>query len=212
MTVKTIYISCCKFVVAILFAGGIILTSCNSKENSKQSLFEVLDHDKTGLDFANTLKPGKDFNMFNYMYFYNGAGVGAGDFNNDGLIDLFFASNQGENKLYINKGNLQFADVSKESAIPQDGGWSTGVSLVDINNDGLLDIYICRVGNYEVLHSRNQFLICREIKNGIPVYENRAKEYGLDFSGFSTQALFFDYDLDGDIDMYLLNHSVHQNG
>jgi hypothetical protein len=98
------------------------------------------------------------------MYFYNGAGVGAGDFNNDGLIDLFFASNQGENKLYINKGNLQFADVSKESAIPQDGGWSTGVSLVDINNDGLLDIYICRVGNYEVLHSRNQFLICRKLK------------------------------------------------
>ena len=212
MTVKSIHIICCTCIVAILLAAGIVGSGCNSKENSGQTLFEVLDHDKTGLDFANTLKPGKEFNMFNYMYFYNGAGAGAGDFNNDGLIDLFFASNQGENKLYINKGNLQFADVSKESAIPQDGGWSTGVSVVDINNDGMLDIYICRVGNYEVLHSRNEFLICKEIKNGIPVYEDRAKQYGLDFSGFSTQALFFDYDLDGDVDMYLLNHSVHQNG
>ena len=83
------------------------------------------------------------------MYFYNGAGVGAGDFNNDGLIDLFFAANQGENKLYLNKGNLHFKDVTAEAEIPQDGGWSTGVSVVDINNDGLLDIYVCRVGNYE---------------------------------------------------------------
>ncbi|MEP7376221.1 MAG: VCBS repeat-containing protein, partial [Chitinophagaceae bacterium] len=190
-----------------------ILTGCTSKKEIKQPLFEVLNEDRTGLHFSNRLKPTPKFNMFNYMYFYNGAGIGAGDFNNDGLIDLFFSSNQGENKLYINKGGLVFSDVTKEADIPQDNGWSTGVSVVDINNDGLLDIYICKVGKYEILNSKNQFLICKGIdKNGIPFYEDRAGQYGLDFSGFSTQALFFDYDMDGDVDMYLLNHAVHQNG
>jgi hypothetical protein len=146
------------------------------------------------------------------MYFYNGSGVGAGDFNNDGKIDLFFASNQQQNKIYINQGGLKFKDVTKQAAIPQDGGWSTGVSVVDINNDGLLDIYVCRVGQYETLHSRNQFLINTGIdKNGIPHFVDKAKDYGLDFSGFSTQSAFFDYDNDGDLDMFLLNHSVHQN-
>jgi hypothetical protein len=147
------------------------------------------------------------------MYFYNGAGVGAGDFNNDGLIDLFFSSNQGDNKIYLNQGKLKFKDVTAEAKIPEDGGWSTGVSVIDINNDGLLDIYICRVGDYETLHSKNQLLICQGIdKNGVPFYKDEAHEYGLDFSGFSTQAVFFDYDMDGDLDMFLLNHSVHQNG
>ncbi len=147
------------------------------------------------------------------MYFYNGAGVGAGDFNNDGLIDLFFASNQGENKLYINKGELKFTDRTKEAKIPQDGGWSTGVSVVDINNDGLLDIYVCRVGNYEQLQSHNQLLVCEGLdKDSIPFYADKATDYGLNFSGFSTQAAFFDYDLDGDLDMYLMNHSLRFNG
>jgi len=208
-----IYKKNCNIIGTCLLVMGAILSGCKSRENTGQSLFEVLEYDRTGLDFVNRLKPGKEFNMFNYMYFYNGAGIGAGDFNNDGLIDLFFSSNQGANKLFINKGNLEFADVSKESAIPQDSGWSTGVSVVDINNDGLLDIYVCRVGKYEVLDSKNQFLICKGInKNGIPFYEDRAAQFGLDFSGFSTQALFFDYDMDGDNDMFLLDHSVHQNG
>jgi len=173
----------------------------------------VLDHNKTGLDFTNKLTPTKEFNVFKYMYFYNGAGVGAGDFNNDGLIDLFFSSNQGDNKIYLNQGKLKFKDVTAEAKIPEDGAWSTGVSVIDINNDGLLDIYICRVGDYETLHSKNQLLICQGIdKNGVPFYKDEAHEYGLDFSGFSTQAVFFDYDMDGDLDMFLLNHSVHQNG
>src|ERR1051326_9617391 len=154
---------------------SLLLFGCR-REAKKDILFQVLGDDRTGLHFSNKLNPTHEFNMFNYMYFYNGAGIGAGDFNNDGLIDLFFASNQGENKLYLNKGKLKFEDVTKEAKIPQDGGWSTGVSVVDINNDGLLDIYICRVGKYEVLNSKNQFLICKGIdKNGVPYYEDEAK-------------------------------------
>src|SRR5688500_4137512 len=125
----------------------IFLSSCKTHKKT-DTMFEVLDDNRTGLHFANKLKSNQQFNMFNYMYFYNGAGIGAGDFNNDGLIDLFFSSNQGGNKLYINKGDLSFADVTKEAAITQDNGWSTGVSVIDINNDGLLDIYVCRVGKY----------------------------------------------------------------
>jgi hypothetical protein len=178
-----------------------------------QPIFKVLDNKTTGLNFTNKLTPSDSFNMFNYMYFYNGAGVGAGDFNNDGLTDLFFSSNQGQNKIYINGGNFRFKDVTAEAQIPQDGGWSTGVSVVDINNDGLLDIYVCRVGNFETLHSKNQLLICKGVsKSGVPFFRDEAKAYGLDFSGFSTQAAFFDYDMDGDLDMFLMNHSVHQNG
>jgi len=199
------------FANCILIAVIFLLGSCRSHKRAN-TLFQVLEEDKTGIYFSNKLRPTKEFNLFDYMYFYNGAGVGAGDFNNDGKIDLFFAANQTSNKLYLNKGNMSFTDVTQEAMIPVDGGWSTGVSVVDINNDGLLDIYVCRVGDYEVLKSKNQLLVCKGIKNGIPYYTDEASKYGLDFSGFSTQALFFDYDRDGDLDMYLLNHSVYHNG
>jgi hypothetical protein len=176
-------------------------------------MFEGLDSSRTGLDVSNRLEPTDSFNMFNYMYFYNGAGLGAGDFNNDGLIDLFFASNQGQNKLYLNTGNLTFKDVTTAAKIPDDHGWSTGVSVVDINNDGLLDIYVCRVGHFESLKNHNQFLICKGIdKNGVPFYSDESQSLGLDFSGFSTQAAFFDYDMDGDLDMYLMNHGIRSIG
>src|SRR5665213_74221 len=187
-------------------------SGCKTKKAGPVA-FELLNDTQTGLHFQNKLTPTQQFNIFKYLYFYNGAGIGAGDFNNDGKIDLFFSSNQGENKLYLNTGNLHFKDVTTEAKIPNDGGWSTGVSVVDINNDGLLDIYICRVGDYLTLHSHNQLLICQGIdKNGVPYYKDEAHQYGLDFSGFSTQAVFFDYDGDGDLDMYLLNHTIHQNG
>lgn len=189
------------------------LQACKKKEAQLPTMFELLESKQTGLDFTNKLTATDSFNMFKYMYFYNGAGVGAGDFNNDGKIDLFFASNQGQNKLYLNQGGLKFKDVTTDAKIPFDGGWNTGVSVIDINNDGLLDIYICKVGKFETLHGKNELLICQGIdKNGVPFYKDEAKEYGLDFSGFSTQAAFFDYDGDGDLDMFLLNHSVHQNG
>jgi hypothetical protein len=206
-------LSISKFYNLFLWIGFTIILSvqCNSSQK-EQPLFEMLDATKTGIQFENKLKPTADFNMFHYMYYYNGAGVGTGDFNNDGKIDIFFASNEGENQLYINKGGLQFENVTKAAQIPQDSSWNTGVSVVDINNDGLLDIYICRLGNFEKFKSKNQFLICQGIRNGVPYYKDEAAAYGLDFSGFSTQATFFDYDGDGDLDVFLLNHSVHQNG
>ncbi|HRO71237.1 MAG TPA: VCBS repeat-containing protein, partial [Chitinophagaceae bacterium] len=180
------------YLVSALFAV-ITLYGCASKADVNSPVFVALDPGKTGIEFVNKLEPTTGFNMFNYMYFYNGAGIGAGDFNNDGRIDLFFSSNQGESKLYLNQGNMAFRDATRLAGIPQDNGWSTGVSVIDINNDGLLDIYICKVGRYEVLNSRNQLLICKGVNaDGIPTYEDRAKQYGLDFSGFSTQAAFFD--------------------
>jgi hypothetical protein len=197
------------FFIAILF---FFVSGCNSK-TKVPAIFEVMNDAKTRLHFANKLIPTPEFNIFKYLYFYNGAGIGAGDFNNDGKMDLFFAANQGQNKLYLNEGDLQFKDVTGTAKIPNDNAWSTGVSVIDINNDGLLDIYICRVGKYETLNSQNQFLICQGIdKNGVPFYKDEAHEFGLDFKGFCTQAAFFDYDGDGDLDMYLLDHSIHQNG
>src|SRR6059058_2142962 len=149
-----------KTFVYLLFL--FIFSNCQKKKTTLP-LFETLTSEKTGLDFANNLTSTPEFNMFYYMYFYNGAGIGAGDFNNDGLVDLFFASNQENNQLYLNKGRLQFNNVTKVAGIPEDGGWSTGVSVVDINNDGLLDIYVCRVGKFEVLNSKNQLLVCTGI-------------------------------------------------
>ena len=197
--------------IAFCILAGI---SCSQKTNEdKPTLFEVLHSDKTGIDFSNKLEYNKEFNLFKYIYFYNGSGVGAGDFNNDGLTDLFFGSNQSNNRLYLNKGGMHFVDVTLQAAIPADGGWTTGISVVDINNDGLLDVYVCRVGEYETLRSKNLLLINKGLdKNGVPSFSDEAEKYGLNFSGFSTQAAFFDYDLDGDLDMFLLNHSVHQNG
>ena len=189
-----------------------ILFGCNNK-NASVSMFKVLDQQFTGLHFTNQLKPSPDFNLFSYMYYYNGAGIGSGDFNNDGLIDLFFTANQRSNALFLNKGAMHFEDVSIKAGIPQDSSWSTGVSVVDINNDGLLDIYICRVGHYKILNGKNQLLICTGIDSkGIPHYADKAQEYGVDFIGFSTQAAFLDYDGDGDLDMFLLNHSVNHDG
>jgi hypothetical protein len=199
--------------IFILPAVTLCFILCTNKKIETPALFEALDRKFTGIDFVNKLTPTAEFNMFKYMYFYNGAGVGVGDFNNDGLSDIFFSANQGENKIYLNQGGMKFKDVTKAAKIPQDSGWSTGVSVVDINNDGMLDIYICRVGNYETLKSKNQFLVCQgKDENGIPYYEDQAAGMGLDFSSFATQAAFVDYDLDGDLDFFLLNHSLHFDG
>ena len=119
----------------------ILLNSCSNKK-SDQSLFTALNTENTGIQFSNQLSPSPAFNLFSYMYYYNGAGIGSGDFNNDGLIDLFFTANQQPNALYLNKGNMHFEDVTQQAGISRDSLWSTGVSVIDINNDGLLDIYL----------------------------------------------------------------------
>ena len=189
------------------------LSACTQKaRHTGPFLFEVLKDDKTNLHFSNNLKPTPEFNMLKYMYYYNGAGVAAADFNKDGSIDLFFCSNQGQNTLYLNEGNMQFKDVTRDAQIPVENAWSTGVNVVDINNDSLPDLYICRVGNFKILKGRNQLLVCTGIKNGVPVYQDETEKYGLRFSGFSTQSAFFDFDGDGDLDMFLMNHSVNHNG
>ena len=201
-----------KIFLFALCTVAVLCCTCNIKRQPAHPMFSVMDSKKTGLNFSNKLSYSPSFNLFKYMYFYNGSGVGAGDFNNDGLVDLFFGSNQQQNKLYLNKGGLKFTDATTAARIPQDGGWSTGISVVDINNDNLLDLYVCRVGQYETLRSKNQLLVNLGVdKNGVPQFADKAHEYGLDFSGFSTQAAFFDYDNDDDLDMFLLNHSVHQN-
>lgn len=191
----------------------LLLAACNTDQQPGAVLFKARTSDATGLRFENRLQYDGSFNLFRYMYFYNGSGVGAADFNNDGLTDLFFGANQQQDRLFLNTGNLKFRDITQQAGIPADNGWTTGISVVDINNDGRMDIYVCRVGNYEVLRGRNLLLVnTGNDAQGIPRFREQAKEYGLDFSGFSTQAAFLDYDLDGDLDMFLLNHSVHENG
>jgi len=192
----------------ILICSVLALISCD--EPAK--LFIKHGEESSNITFANHLSPTSDLNILSYLYYYNGGGVSAGDFNNDGLVDLFFTGNQVGNKLYLNQGNFEFADITAEANLGNDNVWSTGVTHVDINNDGLLDIYVCVVGNYSQLKGANRLYVNKGVNaEGVPIFEDMAKEYGLDFSGFSTQSVFFDYDVDGDLDMFLLNHSIHPN-
>ncbi len=179
--------------------------SCHSEEQKQEELFTLLPSSVTGIDFINQLTESEQFNIIDYLYFNNGAGVAAGDINNDGLADLYFTSNQNPNKLYLNKGHLEFEDITETAGVGGTGNWKTGVTMADVNGDGFLDIYVCQVGNYKGIRGGNQLFI----NNGNLTFTEAARDYGLDFQGFSTQAAFFDYDMDGDLDMYLLNHSVH---
>lgn len=187
-----------------------VITACQSPKEEK--LFQVLSSEQTGITFENTLKPTPELNIFTYMYFYNGGGVGAGDLNGDGRPDLVFTSNLGENKIYLNEGNMKFKDITQASGFFSDKGWSNGISLVDINQDGRLDIYISQVGDFLHFKGHNLLFVCEKVVDGVPQYQERSREYGLDLVGFGTQALFFDADLDGDLDLFQLNHSVHENG
>ncbi|MBX2954552.1 MAG: VCBS repeat-containing protein [Cyclobacteriaceae bacterium] len=175
--------------------------------------FELLDASATGVGFVNTLVESPQLNIFTYLYFYNGGGVAAGDLNGDGLPDLYFTSNQESNRLYMNKGDFKFDDITDQSGVGGLIGWTTGVTMADVNGDGKLDIYVSMVGDFLHLRGKNQlFINMGNNEYGIPVFEDQAKQWGLDLIGFSTQAAFFDYDLDGDLDMFMLNHSVHSNG
>jgi len=182
-----------------------LVISCNRLSEEEIVLFTSLPSTSTGIDFENRLTETEEFNIIEYLYFNNGAGVAAGDINNDGLIDLYFSSNQQHNRLYLNRGGLKFEDITGSAGVAGTGDWSTGVVMADVNGDGLLDIHVCNVGGYKGLEGRNQLFI----NQGDLTFREEAEKWGLAFQGFSTQAAFFDYDLDGDLDMYLLNHSVH---
>ena len=185
-------------------AAAILLISCTEKENP-DTRFVELSPGVTGIDFQNTLNQTEDFNIIEYLYFYNGGGVSIGDINNDGLADIYFTGNQVSNRLYLNKGNFIFEDITRQAGVSGTGNWKTGTTMADVNGDGYLDIFICGVGNYKKFDGKNQLFV----NNGDLTFTERSEEYGLAFQGFSTQSAFFDYDNDGDLDMYLLNHSVH---
>ncbi len=198
------------FTYKLLPAVFLAMSACRSGAEPR---FELLDPHATGIGFVNELKPTPALNIFNYLYYYDGGGVAAGDLNRDGLPDLYFTSNQGQNRLYINRGNFKFEDVTDRAFGAQPQFWSTGVVLVDINGDGLLDIYVSNVGGYPPFAGHNQLFINQgSDRQGIPRFEERAAAYGLDLVGLSTQAVFFDCDQDGDLDLYMMNHSLHAFG
>ena len=159
------------------------------------------------IESVNQLLETEAFNIVEYLYYYNGGGVAATDISGDGLPDLYFTNNQGPNKYYVNEGNWHFRDATEEGGVAGAMNWSTGVSVQDVSGDGLPDIYVCNVGGYKVLDGRNELFV--QQTDG--TFLEQAERYKLDFSGFNTQAYWFDYDLDGDKDVYLLRHSVHND-
>ncbi|NER14640.1 hypothetical protein GWK08_14385 [Leptobacterium flavescens] len=173
--------------------------------SKKGELFENPAAAKTGISFENTVKETEDLNILDYLYFYNGGGVAIGDINNDGLQDIFFSGNQVKNKLYLNKGGLQFEDISEKAGIEGNSSWNTGAVMGDVNGDGLLDIYVCAVVGLKGFNGYNELYI----NKGDNTFTESAAKYGLDLDSYSSSAAFLDYDLDGDLDLYLLNHAVH---
>ena len=185
----------------------VLAFSCANEETPKKQ-FELIPPETTGIHFSNDLVSTDDFNVYKYRNFYNGGGVAIGDINNDGLQDIYLTSNMGQNKLYLNKGNFQFEDITETAKVGGTKAWSTGVSMVDINADGFLDIYVCNSGDVKGDNKQNEFFI----NNGNMTFTEKAEELGLDDKGYSTHASFFDYDNDGDLDVYLLNNSYQAIG
>ncbi|MBX2969258.1 MAG: VCBS repeat-containing protein [Cyclobacteriaceae bacterium] len=196
------------FFYVLVIVSVAVLISCDNEKKK----FRLLEPRQSGIHFMNELVPTEELNILSYLYYYNGSGVVIADFNNDNLNDIYLSSNQGADKLYLNKGNLMFEDITEVSGIHNSTGWTTGVTHVDINNDGLLDIYICKVGKHKSLTGKNLLFVNQGLsKNGVPVFREEGALYRLNISTLSTQATFFDYDLDGDLDMFLLTHSTHPN-
>lgn len=191
----------------VVFTLLFICVSCSPKKELPAAqegvLFTNIPSEHSQIFFENTVKESLYFNFLNYAYIYNGGGVAIGDVNNDGLEDLYFSSNQQSNKLYLNKGNFEFEDQTEKGKLTDEQGWTTGVTMVDINNDGWLDIYVCKSGALESNALRQNKLYINQ-QNG--TFSEEAKKYGLNHAGFATQAYFFDFDKDNDLDMYLVNH------
>ena len=191
-----------SLVLLVISGSGLFFFS--GTEKNKSGAFELLSPKRTGISFSNTLKEDQKNNILTYEYFYNGGGVSVGDINNDGLEDIFFTGNMTDNALYLNQGDFRFKDVTKTAGVKGKKSWTTGVSMVDINADGWLDIYVCYSGNGNIESRRNELYI----NQGNQTFKEEAAAYGLDDPSNSTQALFFDFDKDGDLDMFLLNHHI----
>ncbi len=196
----------------------VLFAACKTGAVDPPTLFTSMPAEQTGIRFENDITDTDTLNILDYLYYYNGGGVAIGDINNDGLPDIYFTSNKSSNKLYLNKGNFQFEDITGKAGVGGSGNWKTGVTLADVNGDGLLDIYVSEVGGYKNLQGRNELFInhgttasSSEKGGGGVTFTEEAHAYGLDIEGFNTQAVFFDYDHDGDLDMFLVNHSVHSN-
>ncbi|MEM9718455.1 MAG: VCBS repeat-containing protein [Bacteroidota bacterium] len=189
----------------------LVICACKTEEQrvipQNQPMFQVVPSAKSQVSFANNLTENSRINVLEYLYYYNGCGVSIGDINNDGLPDIYLASATKQNKLYLNKGNLEFQDITASANAGGYHGITAGVNFIDINQDGFLDIYICKSGNNAGRYRTNELLI----NTGDLQFEEKAAEYGLDDPSFSTQSYFFDYDVDGDLDMYLVNHPIDWN-
>jgi hypothetical protein len=191
----------------VLFGIALILLTACSKKQDGNTLFKLLDPSETGINFKNTIVESDSINILNHPYLYNGAGVGIGDFNHDNLPDVYFAGNMVAGKLYLNKGALTFKDITTAAGINTNGEWCTGVSVIDINNDGWLDIYVCASFKKDASQRKNLLFINQGVnKDGILTFKESAASYGLQDTGYSTQAIFFDYNRDGFLDMYLLTN------
>ncbi|MDP5229725.1 MAG: VCBS repeat-containing protein, partial [Cellulophaga sp.] len=199
-----------NFKTILYVAISVFFVSCTIKneEVKKEEIFELLTENQTGIDFINELNYSNDFNVYKYRNFYNGGGVAIGDINNDSLPDIYFTANQSQNKLYLNLGNFKFKDITVNAKVGGTQPWSTGVSMVDINADGFLDIYVCNSGDIKGENKQNELFI----NNGDETFTEMAAAYNLDDKGFSTHASFFDYDKDGDLDVYILNNSYQAIG
>ncbi|MCF0058128.1 VCBS repeat-containing protein [Dyadobacter sp. CY356] len=205
------------FLQATFLFAIITLAGCNKSEKKEENkteisgtpLFTLLPAEKTKVDFVNSLTEGLNTNVLMYEYFYNGGGVAVGDVNGDGLDDIYFTGNMVSNKLYLNKGNMQFEDITTAANVAgRESPWKTGVTMADVNGDGLLDIYVCYSGTVSPDKLKNQLFVNKGVNaSGIPQFEEKAEQYGLASTSTSTQAAFFDYDRDGDLDMFLLNHN-----
>lgn len=196
--------------LGVVFVSGVLIMGvwgCATPGVQEPALFRLLPEAESGVRFTNEVPEDSVFSILNYLYYYDGGGIAAGDVNNDGLVDLYFTATKGANALYLNEGNLKFADVTEQAGVAGDADWTKGVTMADVNGDGWLDIYVSSV-QYKSLQGRNALYI----NNGDGTFTDQAEAYGLDLAGLSTQAAFFDYDLDGDLDVYLVRHSVHDIG
>ncbi len=190
-----------------LLIVGLLIISCKDSSRSDK-LFELVASSQTGVTFSNDITESQEFNIINYQDFYSGGGVSIGDINNDGLPDIFFTGNMVQNRLYLNKGNLQFEDITEQAGlIETDYTWATGSTMIDINNDGWLDIYVSFSGLVSADQRRNKLWINQKDNT----FKNEAMAYGIDDPGYAVNAHFFDYDLDGDLDMYLVNQGPEKN-